>query len=172
MANTYKLIASSTLSSNQASVSFSSIDNSYTDLQILVSSRIDRAGTWANMKMTFNSSSTSYTQLVLGSDGSAPDWASSSALNGFGYFYAPSNSATANVFANISIYIPNYTSSNYKSVSIDGVSENNGTAGNDHLMAGIWSNTSAISSIQFSTYSGSDLVSGSTFYLYGIKNTV
>jgi hypothetical protein len=171
MATTYKIIDKYTLPSNQSSVSFTSISSSYTDLQILVSARIDRAGYWANMKMTFNSSSSSYTQKVLGSDGSAPDWASSSALNGFGYFYAPANSATSNVFSNHSIYIPNYLSSNYKSVSIDGTSENNGTDGNNHIMAGLWTNAAAINSIEFSTYSGSDLVAGSTFYIYGIKNS-
>jgi hypothetical protein len=55
--------------------------------------------------------------------------------------------ATANTFGNTEFYIPNYTSSNYKSFSVDGVTENNATAA-FALYAGLWSNTAAITSFR------------------------
>ena len=78
--------------------------------------------------------------------------------------------ATANTFANVSIYIPNYTSANYKSVSIDAVTENNATTAYAFLSAGLWSNTAAITSATITNSSG-NYVQYSTAYLYGIKNS-
>jgi hypothetical protein len=55
---------------------------------------------------------------------------------------------TANTFANVEVYIPNYTSTNQKSVSADAVSEQNATTAYMALTAQLWSNlTTAITSI-------------------------
>jgi hypothetical protein len=172
MANTFKLITKEALVSDQASISFTSIGSTYTDLMVLISARLaSTSDNYANMKMVINSSSTSYTNLVLAGTGSATDNVYSAALNGFGYWYAPNANATANTFTNTSIYIPNYGASQNKSIDITGVTENNATSANAHMLAGLWSNTSAVTSLTFSSYSGSDLKSGTSIYLYGIKNS-
>ena len=54
---------------------------------------------------------------------------------------------TANTFASAQIYFPNYTSSVAKSISIDNVTENNGTEAYQLIMASAWSGTSAITSM-------------------------
>lgn len=168
MANTYTLIASNTLASASPSITFSSIPSTYTDLQILCSVR----GTVASdtLALTFNSSTTSYTGMTLYGSGSAVATAS---LTGLTYGWAGTinpSTYTASTFASHSIYIPNYAASNYKSFSVDSVVENNATAAlYMTLTAGLWSNTSAITSIGVATSGANNMAQYSTFYLYGIK---
>jgi hypothetical protein len=171
MANTYTLIEAKTLGSDTASMSFTSIPATYTDLLLLTSVRINRAGVSVNMNLQFNGSSSNYTNLTLYSDGTTVDSLASSALVGFGYWYSPGNGATADTFSNASVYISNYTSSEYKPISIDSTSENNGTDTNLIAFTGVWQNAAAITSIALSNYQGSNLRQNSTAYLYGIKNS-
>jgi hypothetical protein len=76
-------------------------------------------------------------------------------------------SNTSNTFSNTEIYIPNYTSNNYKSVSTDSVMENNATEAYANLNAILWSNTSAINSITL-TPSAGNFAQYSEFTLYGV----
>jgi hypothetical protein len=81
------------------------------------------------------------------------------------------STSTVNTFSSVSLYIPNYTSSDYKSYSVDKVSEQNGTTAYAELIAGLWSQTAAITSLKFISASASvDLAQYSTAYLYGISN--
>ena len=171
MANTYTLIEAKTLGSDTASMSFTSIPATYTDLLLLTSVRINRAGVSVNMNLQFNGSSSNYTNLTLYSGGTTVDSLASSALVGFAYWYSPGNGATADTFSNASVYISNYTSSEYKPISIDSTSENNGTDTNLIAFTGVWQDTAAITSIALSNYQGSNLRQNSTAYLYGIKNS-
>jgi hypothetical protein len=82
----------------------------------------------------------------------------------------PAATSTANTFGNVAIYIPNYTSSNNKSISVDGVGENNATTAFADLYAGLWANSSAITSITLYNII-SDFAEFSTATLYGIKNS-
>ena len=162
MANTFTLIASNTLSTTTASVTFSSIPATYTDLLVKVSSR-------ANADVVAVICSINGSALDSGKRirGNGVDAASTSSAENFG---VNNNSATASTFSNAEWYFPNYASSNYKSVSMDGVSENNGTDAYSSLTAGLESTTSAITSLSFAPSSGS-FVQYSTFYLYGISNS-
>lgn len=169
MANTYTLIASNTLSTTTASVTFSSIPATYTDLVILSSTRDGtNADNNSEFKVKFNGSATSYSNKYLQGSGSA----ASSGTYGTTYLYTgetDSNTATASTFGSSTIYIPNYTSANNKSVSSDLVSEENTSVSYATLTAGLWSNAAAITSIEF-TCNGS-FAQYSNFYLYGIKNS-
>lgn len=149
MANTYTLIASNTLSTTTASVTFSSIPATYTDLVILSSTRDGtNADNNSEFKVKFNGSATSYSNKYLQGSGSA----ASSGTYGTTYLYTgetDSNTATASTFGSSTIYIPNYTSANNKSVSSDLVSEENTSVSYATLTAGLWSNAAAITSIEF-----------------------
>ena len=79
--------------------------------------------------------------------------------------------ALANTFSNCSVYVPNYAGSTNKSFSADLTAENNTTGTNMQLVAQLWSDTSAITSLVFVPGNGTNFVSGSSFYLYGIKNS-
>jgi hypothetical protein len=75
---------------------------------------------------------------------------------------------TANTFTNVEFYIPNYTSSNNKSVSIDGVTENNGTTAYADLEALLWSNPAAITQFRLTTSSAVNFAANTTATIYGI----
>ena len=170
MANTYVAIATVTVGSGgAANIEFTSIPQTYTDLVILLSSRTDQAANNDDRSMRFNGSSSGYSNRTVYGTGS-------SALSGAPYSdraYIGSINAgtsTSNTFSNTQIYIPNYTSSNYKSVSSETVQENNATQAFAVCIASLWSNTSAITSIILS-YGTGNWVQYSTATLYGIKNS-
>ena len=82
--------------------------------------------------------------------------------------FSNSNNATISTFSNTEVYIPNYTNSNYKSIICDGVTENNGTLyAISSIAAGLWSNTSAITSLTI-FYNSLTILQYSTFSLYGV----
>jgi len=171
MANTYTLIASSTVGSGGVSnIEFTSIPSTYTDLLIKMSLRSNRALAVDGIVMRFNGDTTSgnYTaKRIYGSGSGSPT--SDSANNGLAIMNG--NTATASVFANAEAYIPNYTGGNAKSVSADGVSENNATEAYAVLYSLLWSGTSAISSIKITSETADTILQYSTAYLYGISNS-
>ena len=168
MANTYTLIASSTVGAGgAASVTLSSIPSTYTDLKVVVSARCTSTGDFRAYVYP-NGASTNLNSTNLYGTGSSPG--SNTYSNGAIGFFINANDETASTFGNGELYFSNYASSNYKSFSIDGVTENNGTTTFCGLSAGLWSNTSAVTSLTLQPTSGS-FIQYSTFYLYGIKNS-
>jgi hypothetical protein len=168
MANTYTLIASSTVGSGGAAdITFSSIAATYTDLVILLSARTT-SGTADATRMVFNGSTSSYTARLLEGNGATV----SSAQPSPAYFigtYNPSG-ATASTFSSHFVYVPNYAGSTNKSFSVDSVTENNATTAYANLTAGLWSNSAAITSIKIDLAQG-NLAQYSTATLYGISNS-
>jgi hypothetical protein len=174
MANTFELISSVTVSTPTASISFSSIPATYTDLCILVSARNATAGA-GDSGLRFNSDSGSnYSRRTLLGNGSGTPTSASSSGNNLltraGVITGTDN--TANTFSNNLIYVPNYAGSSYKSVSIDSVTETNATEIYAQLVAGLWSQTSAITSITLYASSATltdNFATNSTAYLYGVN---
>ena len=164
MPNTYTLIEAKTLSSSTASVTFSTIPATYTDLLVKISARNTAAS--GLVYYSFNGNASSRTARLLYGDGSA---ASSVTYNNTDPRVMIMNESgyTASSFSNGEMYIPNYTGSNNKSWSSDSVQETNATTAYSYLLAGLWSNTAAITSITFSTFTG-NFAANSTFYLYGV----
>jgi hypothetical protein len=177
MANTMTLIASSTVGSGgAASIDFTSIPSTYTDLKIVWSLRSNStSGNFEYCLFQFNGdTAANYSSRAVGGNGSV---AYSGTRISENYIYAGTSSSgandandTANTFSNGDIYIPNYRSSNQKSTSVDTVVENNTTAANMALSAGIWTGTAAITSIKMIP-NGSNWVQYSTAYLYGISKS-
>ena len=170
MANTFTLIASSTVGSGGAStIDFTSIPQTYTDLCLKLSGRLS-SGSYGNMQVTFNGSTSGYSNRYLQGDGSS---ASSASGNTTSLYLAISNSSGGtSTFSSGEMYIPNYTGSANKSTSTDSVQEDNATTGILRLIAGLWSNTAAITSISiFPEPAYGNIVQYSTAYLYGIKNS-
>jgi hypothetical protein len=166
MPNTYTLIASNTVGSGgTASVTFSSIAATYTDLVLKISTRTNRSAVTDGLEIRLNGSGTNHSGRRLTGDGSAA--ASSVSV----YGNTDGNTATASTFGNAEVYIPNYAGSNNKSFSMDTVSENNATANGMTLNANLWAQTTAVSSIQILMSDGTLFNQYSTFYLYGISNT-
>jgi hypothetical protein len=167
---TYTLISSNVLASSAASVTFSSIPATYTDLVVRVSARSDRANTQDDMRITFNSTTTNFSYTYLRGNGSTT---TSSYVTADPYNWAgniPAANATSNTFGNGELYIPSYLASQNKPSSAIMAMENNVT---DPVFltanANLWSNSAAISTIYLYLGFGS-FVSSSSFYLYGISN--
>lgn len=173
---TYTLIASTTLTGSQASVTFSSIPSTYTDLVLRVSARSSRSGTSNNMSLNINSDSStlySYTNIYS----SASSALAQRSTNDTSIFVGTLNAATsqANTFTSADIYIPSYTVSQSKPFASISAYENNtappATTNEIDINANLYRSNTAISSLTlYSNYGIDNFVSGSTFYLYGIKN--
>lgn len=167
MANTYELIASVTIGAGGAStIDFTSIPSTYTDLICKVSGRT--SGTNTGYKVNFNNLTSNLSSKLLYGTGSAAA-SGSEAAKMDDYAGVTQSTYTSNTFSNAEFYIPNYAGSNNKSVSLDGVTENNATAALSNLSAGLWANSSAINQITITPENGS-FVQYSTAYLYGVKN--
>jgi hypothetical protein len=169
MPTTMQLIAKQTVGAGGvASVTFSSIPQTFTDLKVLISAR-DTVDNQASIR--FNSSTTGYSNIRLQGTGSvAQSTTDSSTSKGIiAYGVNQTSSRPANTFGNSEVYIPNYAGSTNKSFSSDGVEENNGTTAYSKLFAGLLSNTAAITSITLSAEGIFEELS--EFTLYGISNS-
>lgn len=168
---TYNLITSSVLTVTTTSVTFSSIPQTYTDLLLKISARTPSAGTNALVLITPNGTSLpSYTRLR--GDGSS---VAASRASGGAFMYAGlqnASGATANVFGSLEWYMSNYTSTSNKSFYSFAAQETNATLAYIESYAGLERQTNAITSMTINEGTFADgFVSGSSFYLYGIKNS-
>jgi hypothetical protein len=170
MANTYTLISKTILTSAAGSVSFTSIPTTYTDLVLFSSYRGTNPGTYDQLRMTFNGTNNWSFRGVYGY-GSGVGSEGLSSQSGGKVALGVGADATANTFSNDYYYIPNYLSSVSKSVSSDVVGENNATDVFMGLYANLNATTSAIDTITLVSQNSTNFVSGSSFYLYGIKNS-
>jgi hypothetical protein len=178
MATSMTLIASSTVGiGGSASIDFTSIPGTYTDLYIKWSARQDLNTTAASDFIYINGVQSSYAHRRIEGNGASPYSGLYSGNFSFASADGQGASSTANTFANAEMYFPNYTSSKYKSFSVDSVMENNATTAWAELDSNIWSNTAAITRLTLST-SATNVTGGaqkylqySTAYLYGIKNS-
>jgi hypothetical protein len=169
MANTYTLIASNTLSSSAATVTFSSIPGTYTDLVLRISTRVDFATLDSNVLIRFNGDTASnYSTTWLYGNGANAFSGRLGTTRIIGASMTEGTSATSNTFAIAEIYIPSYTASQHKQIGMDSATENNATTAYRAVDAALWRSTAAITSIELD---GSNFVSGSSFFLYGIKNS-
>jgi len=167
---TYTLImpAVTVGSGGAASITFSAIPATYTDLVIRFSTRDTSGAAYGNVITKINGVTTSQSNRTIlglgtGTPSSFPDTPLYSASS-------TGSTATANTFANTDIYIPNYalTTMN-KSLSIDSITETNATGAAASLVGGLYASNTAITSITLAPNSGT-YVQYSTAYLYGVSN--
>jgi hypothetical protein len=162
---TMTLIETKTLGTAASTIQFTSIPQDSTDLLLSCSLRDDFTAGASQVLVSFNSNTANFSARYLLGTGAA---ASSST---FARYVGQVNfgTTTSNTFSSHQIYIPNYAGSTQKSYSVDSVTENNATTAYQDLIAGLWADTSAITSITLSLASGtSNFVVGSTVSLYKI----
>ena len=164
---TMKLLETVTVGSGgAASITFSNIpQDGFTDLVLLLSLR--SSGNEGNTTLLFNGNSSNYSSRLLEGNGSGVS-SSSSTTAGLRFAGRTNPSTyTSNTFANNIVYIPNYRAAVAKSVSVDSVQENNATEAFQTIVAGLWNNTAAITSIEIGNF-GSGYAQHSTASLYGV----
>jgi hypothetical protein len=166
---TFQLIETKSLGTASASIEFTSIPQTFTDLYLVAALRADRANIQSDIAYRFNGdTAANYVYQLLGGTGSGVAAFRSASVT-FNYLGASNgNSSTANSFSNQSLYIPNYTAATAKTSSADSVYENNATAAEQLIVANIWSGTAAITSILVYSANTVNLMAGSTISLYGI----
>jgi hypothetical protein len=176
MADTFSKIASVTVASGGvASITFSSISSSYTDLQLFLSARVSGSAPYAGIYVSFNGdtgSSTLYSMTLIEGYGGVSSSKSTSIDTLFPVPHVDANTATSNTFGNASMYFPNYSGSDFKTISINAATENNSTATYDYdlgVSAGYYASTSAINTIKVQP--NNPFVQYTTATLYGISKS-
>jgi len=176
MANTYELINSISLTSTTAfgSVSFSNIPQTYKDLTLWVSARSDRtaADGLERVYLYMNSGTTGITMINTVVGGSSYYSDTYTTANGVGGTcgLTSNQNAPSGQFGFTMLYISDYTSGTAK-VGISSSTMAIGASGTSGYVFGQSyqrTTNSGISSISTSGL-GSNWLTGSTFYLYGIK---
>ena len=166
--NTYTLIASTVIGTATNNVIFSSIPTTYTDLVLKMSIRDTNASTFVS-GYSYYPTNASITQLT-GNGATAASARANAAGNAEAYNAYPAVNSTSNTFGSWELYIPNYATSMAHPVSSFSVSENNATTA--YIAATeILVSTGTITQVQFVDIGGTNFVSGSSFYLYGIKSS-
>jgi hypothetical protein len=158
--NTYVALQTQTLTSAASSVTFSSINQGYTDLIIVANIK---TSVNTNIWMQFNGdTTTTYSRTVLAGNGtSAVSARNSNIAKIYLDYYGYSNTGFENSKV---VQIMNYSNSTtYKTALIR---SNNASIGTDAIV-GMWRNTAAITSIVLDA-DGVNFSIGSTFTLYGI----
>ena len=162
------LISSQVLGTTAASVTFSSIPSGYRDLILRWSLRSNTASVEVSGQIRVNASSSNYSDTYLRAQGTSPGSGRLAVGYHFLSYAVDGASATSNTFASGETYIPNYTVSANKVLSTFALSEDNSASSPGlAVTAGLWRDNSAITSISFTPAAG-DLVSGTSFYLYGL----
>ena len=155
--NTYVAIATNTLGSAAASVTFSSISGAYTDLVIVFNGV---SGSSNNVSLQFNSDTGSnYSVTRVRGTGSA---AESDRWSNITQMYGSNTDTSGN--SNAIWQIQNYSNSTtYKTAICKG----GGAAGEASAYVGLWRSTAAINSVTV-IIASTTFSTGSTFSLYGI----
>jgi hypothetical protein len=175
MASAFELINSYTVSgASTNSVIFASIPNTYKDLAIYVSARTNVAGNYdIDSLVQLNSQNTSgnyvgqFAYFRYGTDGSTSlPYQNTDPSAGF---VSASNNNTSDYFSTYWSYIADYNSSNLSQrMYLGSTLSGTGISVFGKARAGTGA---AVTSLTFKQLSSQNFVAGSTFYLYGIKNT-
>jgi hypothetical protein len=166
MAQTYTPLATTTLTSDQATVTFSSISSAYTDLVLIFRGTCSFGNPGSDININFNSDTgTNYSRTYLLGDGTSVSSGRSSSIAAFkpsGLYYNMYQITHINNYANTTTYKTALSKSTTWAVS--------NATGYIAETVGLWSSTAAINRIDITISTGTAIIgSGSTFTLYGIK---
>jgi len=160
--STYTPIATTTLSSDTATYTFSSIPSSYTDLVLIMSARTVTSQSAIYCQLN-GDTGTNYSNTQLLGNGTAASSSRQSSKNqmriGF-YIMSATN--------NYGVVIANFQNYSNSTTNKTVISKAGGASGGLVANASLWRSTAAINSILLGEESGGNFRSGSTFTLYGI----
>jgi len=164
MPATYEPIATTTLGSAAASIDFTSIPATYTDLRIVF---VGTSTAATGLRMQFNSDTgTNYSRTTLTGDGSGVYAQRGTNITFISLGVNDNLNTTTPTMRCADIF--SYAGSTNKTVLTEESSDLNGSGG---VVRGVqlWRNTGAITSISLNV-SGTTMKTGTTATLYGIKS--
>lgn len=165
--NTYTPIAEYTLTASQASISFSSIPSTYTDLVLVCSAKSLNTGT-DSFGISVNGVGSGYSRTYLQGDGSAAQSGRQTAQIRIVSDYVMGTSGTQEYGVWTWNFMNYASTTNYKTVLFRGNNTSNGGGFNVEANVYLHPSNSAISSLTIATMNGPNWAIGSTFVLYGI----
>lgn len=164
MAATYEPIATQTLSTSTATVSFTSISGTYTDLILIVN--LAQAASNNSLRFRVNSDTGSnYSYTSLQGDGSVATSSRESSITSG----ASSATGSTTIETNHILHFMNYSNTTTNKTIL---ARGNRASAMTTTDVNLWRSTSAITSIELAmggTFPTNNFASGSTFTLYGIK---
>lgn len=163
MPRTYDCLAHTSITSNTAEITFSSIPQTYTDLELVY--QIFDTGAYPYFRINGYSATNVYKSTYMG-------FSANNFIGGLGqnpeYYINSNGGADQNYPMTGVIRFFNYTTtSNKYSIFINGCILNTPSNATETLFSSMLLNTSAITSLVFKDTS--DYSTGTTFTLYGIK---
>ena len=153
------------LSNNQSSVTFNSIPQSYDDLIVTINAKTSRGNTSDLLSIRLNGNSSNQESGVIEGTNSGVTHYSLTTLQ---VATSPGASYATASFSDTQVYISDYTTNKGKSLSAEGVFGVDGVMGSAAFAGGHWDNAAAVTSIVVQNVNASNLLSGSTFSLYGV----
>jgi hypothetical protein len=167
MPATYEPIATTTLGSAAAGVTFSSIPSTYTDLRLIITAT--NVSVNDDIQFQFNSDTgTNYSWTRLSGNGTS---AASSRTTSATQLYATDGGNLSTTIPGLAIIdIFSYAGSTNKTCLINGSFDQNGSGWVERNV-GLWRSTAAINTIYIFSggIAGAYFATGSRFTLYGIK---
>lgn len=172
LGSSYTLIAENRLTSDTATVTFSSIPNSYAHLELWASMRGNNASPFQDYYMQFNGdTSNTYRRgeyWIRGSQTAPSGYGVNSSLPSVYGGQGLGDQAGANYFAATLLQINDYASST-KFKTVDSLTGNQNTSDGFAIWYdGVWENTAAINSISLINTGGSVFRANTYFTLFGV----
>lgn len=161
--STYTPISATTLSSAAASYTFSSISGTYTDLVLVINGGTSSSGQSIGMQFNGDTGSNYYSVDMWGT-GSAVQHGRIAGTT-FIRVVGRGVGTSSTLIDNSITHIQNYSSTSLKKAVINRSTTSAGVTAS----GGKWNSTSAITSITVFGESSTNLISGTTLALYGIK---
>jgi len=172
----YESIETINITSNTASITFSTIPATFTHLQLRVLGRTDRSGSAYDaflIRANNDATNANYTYHYIEGQGTTPTAGQENGTySGAVIYRIPGAGATASIFGGTITDILDYRNTNkYKTLRSLGGFDNNSAspAGDIYYGSNLWINTAAITSLVIVPRTGTNFVQYSSFALYGIK---
>jgi hypothetical protein len=153
-------------------MTFNNIPQTYDDLYLVASIKDNTSGGGygQTLYMTFsNDNAGNYSSSYMEGNGST-SYASNTGNNQTGFRIGVVNStgaSSSSIYGSMTIYIPQYRNSGFKSVFADYVTENNATNAYAGFSNGTWRSYGPVTSISIGT--GFTLNQSTSWSLYGLK---
>jgi hypothetical protein len=165
------LISSQILSGAVATVTFSSIPGTFNHLKLVVKCRASDAAGNVSVFMRMNGDSgANYDWQQLSGANATPSATANAAQTGMFVGYCTATTAAASTAGILEINIPCYTDTLFfkNASSFAGLIASSTGNTVTTIFENQYRSTSAVTSVTFYTSSGSNFITGSLFYLYGI----
>jgi hypothetical protein len=164
MATTYDKIATTTLSSASATITFSSISSAYTDLRLVLTALANSSTVGAYIIYN-NDSGANYSWLNLRADGSSAGTSYIGPATQINLAFVSSATTTIPAFYTADIF--SYAGSTFKTCLTTASADKNGS-GSVETHVGLWRDTTAINRLDIYTNAAANFGVGTTATLYGI----